>query len=268
MRVLVAYDGSRCSEAALDLVARLPFPAPTRITILAVLDPIDEAPVAVATQRALDEVRLRLVAPGRTVETRLEQGRPAPLILRDAVETAADLLVVGSRGLGPWRTMLLGSVSAEVVDHAPCPVLVARQAAVARLIVGTDGSESARRAVEAVCRWRLFTGLPAAVVSVEAGHDAASDAASDAAARLRDAGIQAVPRVAHGDAAARIVEAAAEPGDLVVVGSRGLGAVSRLLLASVARSVLLHTGASVLVVREPHATADVRVEARAGALAW
>ncbi len=47
-------------------------------------------------------------------------------------------------------------------------------------------------------------------------------------------------------------------GDLVVMGSRGLGTFSRLLLGSVARKVLLHTHASVLIVREPHATEAVR----------
>jgi len=67
--------------------------------------------------------------------------------------------------------------------------------------------------------------------------------------------------VRRGNAAQQIVEAAHASGDLVVVGSRGLGTFSRLLLGSVARKVLLHTAASVLVVRGPHATAGVRAPA-------
>jgi nucleotide-binding universal stress UspA family protein len=262
MRILVAHDGSACADAALDLVAALRFRAPTWIAVMTALDPADGRDVAIATQRKLEAISARLSAPGQSVETRMEQGRPASLILRTAAAQAVDLIVVGSRGMGPWRSLLLGSVSAEVVDHAPCPVLVARQPTVRRLIIGTDGSASAQRAVDAICRWGIFVGLPAEVLSVEAGEDAASEAA----ARLRDAGIDAEPRAEHGDAATRIVEAAHEAGDLVILGSRGLGTLSRLLLGSVARTVLLHTGASVLVVREPQATAAVR--APAGARAW
>jgi nucleotide-binding universal stress UspA family protein len=58
---------------------------------------------------------------GRTV-----QGRAAPILLEEASE--ASLIVVGSRGLGGFKSLLLGSVSQQVVQHAPCPVVVVRGA--------------------------------------------------------------------------------------------------------------------------------------------
>lgn len=304
MRVLLAYDGSPCADAALQLVAGLPWPAPTRLTVVSVIDHSDligagEAALMMAAsepterelvadaQRGLESAAEKLRGSGRTVETLLEHGRPGSVIVELAEEMLADLIVVGSRGLGPWGSLLLGSVSTDVVDHAPCPVLVARHDRIERLVVATDGSESANRAIDTVGRWRLFTGLPAQALSVNTVRLAAADwavvlaagwvedrpeeaeavaddrlrLATSAAERLRDAGIPAEPVVCTGDAAQRITEAAGGEGSLLVMGSRGLGTFQRLLLGSVARKVLQHTGASVLIVREPHATRTVRAPA-------
>ena len=70
--------------------------------------------------------------------------------MRLAEEIDADLIVVGSRGLGPIKRFALGSVSEGVVHHATCPVLVTRGGKEAwppaRILIGDDGSEAARRA--------------------------------------------------------------------------------------------------------------------------
>ncbi len=81
-------------------------------------------------QQSLRAAAVPLNAPGRLVETRVVRGRPASALLAEANAMQPDLIVVGSRGHGPLATVLLGSVSAEVVDHAPCPVLVARRSSV------------------------------------------------------------------------------------------------------------------------------------------
>ncbi len=301
MRVLVAHDGSPCADAALQLVTGLRWPAPARLTLVSVIDRTDligagEAALAMAAsepterelvaeaQRALEAAAERLRGPGRTVETRLEHGRPGAVIVELAAEMLADLVVVGSRGLGPWSSLLLGSVSTEVVDHAPCPVLVARHDRVDRLVVATDGSESADRAIDTIGRWGLFTGLPAQALSVERVGVAPADwavvlaagwiedrpddmtaaaeeqrrLAEHAADRLRDAGLAAEAVVRFGHPARQIAEAGRGEGDLIVMGSRGLGTFQRLVLGSVARTVLQHTGASVLIIRRPHATRTLR----------
>ncbi len=52
------------------------------------------------------------------------EGPASQAILRVAQVHKADLIVIGSRGLGDWQAMVLGSVSHKVVHHAPCPVLI------------------------------------------------------------------------------------------------------------------------------------------------
>ena len=77
-----------------------------------------------------------------------------------------DLIVVGSRGHGPVETAVLGSVSAAVVDHATCPVLVARGDHAARVILAEDGSPAGMAARDVVAAWPAFATIPVVVVGV------------------------------------------------------------------------------------------------------
>jgi nucleotide-binding universal stress UspA family protein len=91
--------------------------------------------------------------------------------------------------------------------------------------------------------------------SMEAQHaelrERHAQAAAAMATRLSEIGISAGPKVRSGDAANEIIAAAAEThADLVITGSRCLHGLDRWLLGSVARNVLLHTAASVLIVRQ------------------
>jgi nucleotide-binding universal stress UspA family protein len=199
------------------------------------------------------------------------------------VETAADfraeLVVIGSRGRGPLTSMLLGSVSAEVVDHAPCPVLVVRGPAVDSVLVAVDGSPSAQSAVTYLTANRMLIGQPLEVLTVASRMDRsdpgplsvfsdvafesfeegrreecrhAETIAAGAAQRLLDEGYHARWSISTGNAAHEIIDAARCFGSsLVVMGSRGHTGLTRILLGSVARNVLLHTSSSVLIVREP-----------------
>jgi nucleotide-binding universal stress UspA family protein len=175
--------------------------------------------------------------------------------------------------------MLLGSVSAEVVDHAPAPVLVARGRRIERIVMGWDGSSCATRAAELVRTWPIFAGSNVRVVSVaavetpwwtgfpEAGspelmpmyvelaeasrkhHDEMAEAMAD---QLRQAGLKAEGERRDGDAATQILSSAnAFHADLIVVGTHGRTGLERIVLGSVARNVLQHAACSVLIVREP-----------------
>jgi nucleotide-binding universal stress UspA family protein len=216
--------------------------------------------------------------PAGRAEAVILRGRPATAIIDDARRSAADLVVVGSRGHGTIASLVLGSVSAEVGDHAPCPVLVARGAAVSRLVIATDGSQPSRAAEDLVAGWPIFDGLPIDVVSVgdavrpwtsgiapmfqrqardvyaqelQAAIEAAERAASEAADRLRESGRDANAATRCGDAAAEIIDFAEDrQADLIVVGSRGRSAIAEIVLGSVVRNVLAASSSSVLVVRE------------------
>lgn len=103
------------------------------------------ATVASAAERAA------VAAPGVDVATALVDDDPR-IALVD-LSTEAHLLVLGSRGRGPVRTALLGSVSASVARHAHCPVVVSRPPdgatpASNRIVVGTDGSAASRPVLE------------------------------------------------------------------------------------------------------------------------
>lgn len=308
MRVLLAYDGSNGAEAARELLGRLRLPAGTQIAVIAALESAPDlfgAPEIGVTPTGASDIERRIVkdlerelwnvaallrAPERACETRVLRGRPASAIVDEARRWEADLIVIGSRGHGPLESLLLGSVSTEVVDHAPCPVLVARHPVVHRLMLGVDGSDSAHRAVATVATWQLLHGVPATVVAVveplstwpvavggafaptvvDMGSGVAEErehrvrlAVTEALDILRRAGMIAEGEVREGDAAEQLVKAAMEhAADLVVVGTRGLGTFGRLLLGSVARKVLLHTHASVLVVRPVKSTVEVHEPAR------
>jgi nucleotide-binding universal stress UspA family protein len=204
------------------------------------------------------------------------RGRAASAIGDVAHQIGADLVITGSRGRGALASALLGSVAAEVAMHAPCPVLVARRPAVSRLLVATDGSWSAEQIPDRFEAWGMFRGLPADVVAVSISdsptfelivglytlgddrleskrrdlHDRFRASADEMAGRLSAIGIPTIAHLRTGDVAHEILAVARErSADLVVTGSRGLGALDRLLLGSIARNVLTHFTGSVLVMR-------------------
>lgn len=294
MRILLALDGSPSSDAACKLVRSLTWPSGSVIQAVAVAEPAAEllAPLVISApavgsldeqttgdlEAILDDAVALLEGPALGVERTVLHGRPATMIVERAAEFRAELVVIGSRGRGPISSMLLGSVSAEVVDHAPCPVLVVRSPVADSVLVAVDGSPSAQSAITYLIASHVLAGRPTEVLTVAVGTDRPdsavglfSDGAFDsleqerreerrhaeaiaaaAAQRLGDEGYRARWSISTGHAAREIIEAARCFGSgLIVVGSRGHTGLTRLLLGSVARNVLLHTSASVLIVREP-----------------
>src|SRR6185503_14806378 len=127
MRILVATDLSRCAEAGARLAASLPWPKNTTVLVLGVIESarsvvhVGPDGAAGSDERDAREFTFAvglaakaLAAPGRTIETLTKFGRPADAIVEEAARFRADLVIMGSRGRGPVRSALLGSVSAEV----------------------------------------------------------------------------------------------------------------------------------------------------------
>ncbi len=185
----------------------------------------------------------------------------------------ADLLVVGSRGLGGFRGLLLGSVGQHCLTHARCTVAIVRHAGDAadrdwvhprRIVVGIDGSHPSTEALSwAVAEARrtgatlhllgsfVFPGEPAYVGVAASFPDAARylvDQTLDEVHRLtKDVAVDgAVSEDSPGPA---LVEASKDA-DLVVVGARGLGAFRGLLLGSVSQYVAHHAHCPIVVVRD------------------
>jgi nucleotide-binding universal stress UspA family protein len=295
MRILLALDGSPSADRARALVASLPWPAGSIVRIVAALDvapalwggpwipaipadadELEDEAVADLTG-VLAGARASLEAVGLAVEAELLRGRPSSAIVDDGKHWGPDLVVVGSRGHGPVETALLGSVSAAVVDHATCPVLVARGDHVARIILAEDGSPAGMAARDVVASWAPFAAIPVLVVGVvdvaapwrsgiaptmfAASLDVYTEMLANARtthreivaateAHLRSAARSVEGELREGDPADQLCRAATDPaGDLLVVGSRGHVGITRLVMGSVAHAVLTHARSSVLVVR-------------------
>ena len=222
----------------------------------------------------------RLRGPGRTVRARVTFGRPASTITTEAAQLGSELVIIGSHNHGALASFALGSIAADVVDHTTCPVLVARRSSLGPIVLGHDGSDEARHAEELIAAWPFLARETVRIVSVSpllppwyASADAgmspgisgeflqellderraeSTRIADTAAARLVERGLQATADVRDGTPAQGIVDAiATSKAALVVVGSRGNTGVARLLLGSVARTVLHEAPCSVLIVRQP-----------------
>ncbi len=146
MKILLAIDGSPCSEAAVAEVARRPWPAGSEVRVISAIEPpavpgvepwmvpsnyFEEIERA-GHDRALATVEgAQLKLRGGTdktlkLTTATPTGAPKQVILDEAEAWGADLIVVGSHGYSAWDRLLLGSVSNAVAVHAKCSVEIVR----------------------------------------------------------------------------------------------------------------------------------------------
>jgi nucleotide-binding universal stress UspA family protein len=277
--IMVGVDGSESSLAALRWAARTAQATGSGLRAVAAW----QYPARAATpagpaklpgpdemdERTCDDlrtlVRQELGDGADSVHVEAGRGPAAPALLAAAARTGADMLVVGARGLGGFSGLLLGSVSQQCVEHAPCPVVVLRGAAnlsEGPIVVGLDGSDGARRALEWTIDHAEATGSD--IVAVHAPGIGANNATLDAArhdlqqwcAPIEGRGLAHEIRVEAGDARAVIVQAADDAeASLLVVGTRGLGAVQGLLLGSVAGYLARYTTHPIAVVPPRRTTA-------------
>lgn len=154
MRILLPVDGSAFSEAAIDEVARRPWPPGSEVRIITAaelpviigLEPWAATPIYFeqlegAVRDSANAVVENAVTRLKSKETPLRvycaviQGTAKEVIVEEAERWGADLIVMGSRGLGAWSRLFLGSVSNAVVHHAKCSVEIVRNRK-------SDGSEN------------------------------------------------------------------------------------------------------------------------------
>jgi len=197
---------------------------------------------------------------------RKEQGAVAPVILKRAPKRDG-LLVVGSQGLDALDRFMLGSVSTNLIHHAPCPVLVVKDEAapLRRITLATDGSDASAKALAFVLtkfQPDRSTGKGGRVpIHVSVIHvmpfvkypglkEAGRRLVEQSVRKLIKAGFTAEPLCQLGKPAEEIMKVASKQhADLIVIGAKGLGAIARFLLGSVSTRVVQHANCSVLVVR-------------------
>jgi nucleotide-binding universal stress UspA family protein len=232
--------------------------------------PFEPAFTAAEATAALHTIVARVLGKGAaTVECRTVND----LAARGLLEASADatLLVLGARGLGSFRELMLGSVSQQCLHHATIPAAIVRadttspQHGRSWIVVGVDGSETSQRAlgwaleegrlrhvgVEVVHAWNPPTHAVPTLPNAYAPFDEAARTVVDQALAHADTtGVPTVRPVVRQGSGGEVLVRLARGADLVIVGSRGLGGFKGLLLGSVSHHLSHHAPCPVIVI--PH----------------
>lgn len=273
-RVVVAFDGSVPSRSALRVAVD---EAASREASLALVAAVETLSVPLpleqyaAPMRAVVEDAARtavaVLGPDR-VSTTIALGRPAGVVMRSC--RPGDLLVTGRNGHRPVARMLLGSTSAALAGHAPCPVMVVRDGRVrehAPVLLAVDGSSASAPAVDFAADEARQRGAPLrAVLAVGPSVDAMgflsgpSDAQVLAAEVALGAALAGV-RTEYPDLAVETLVMQTHPveallryatsSQLLVLGTRGSGGLRSMRLGSVCRELLGRAPCPVAVVPLP-----------------
>jgi nucleotide-binding universal stress UspA family protein len=228
----------------------------------------DPAYSSTDARAAVDAIVDQVLGKGAaSVERRTVNDLPVRGLLESSAD--ADLLVLGARGLGALRRLLLGSVSQACLHHAEIPLAIVRPTSARpidgeRVVVGIDGSDASQHAlswaldearfrqaaVEVVHAWTPpLLGVPALADGYGVFEEPARSLVEAALQRADLSGLPVPVRtsIRTGSGGAVLVHAA-QDADLVVVGSRGLGGFKGLLLGSVSYQVTHHASCPVVVI--------------------
>jgi nucleotide-binding universal stress UspA family protein len=242
------------------------------------------------------QVEKAKAAGGMVAQSHFRVGRPDHEIVTLAEEIGAGLIVMASRGLGGIKRALMGRVSSSVVRHAHCPVLVVRREkdgepafSAKRILLATDGSREAALATQAAVDLANKTNSEIHLVHVTIPlHEpsyyediyyyegisiedaiareqrerqrSAQKLLDDQVEKIKAAGGSVAQTHHHtGKPDQEIVELAEEIGTgLILMGSRGLGGIRRVLMGSVSDSVVRHANCPILIVRKEESKEEVR----------
>jgi nucleotide-binding universal stress UspA family protein len=276
-KILVCTDGSPDSEGAITAALHLAKTTGSTVFVLEVLfylagyemqSPDTLAPPVVnlelmrvqetAARERLEAWKAEAAKEGVTLEPRVRTGASAyDGILEEAGELQPDLIIMGRHGYTGLTRLLMGSVTARVIGHSPCHVLVAPHGVLLsfeRLLIASDGSPFSEAAwAEALI---LAKTMGSALIGVTvAASDRDIPTATEVVRHLEAAaatqGITLDTMIPMGRPEVGIVKAAEfKQASLIIVGSHGRTGLKRLLMGSVAERVIGHAKCPVLVVKK------------------
>ena len=279
-KLLIAYDGTTCSDAALEDLKRAGLPERLEVVVMTVAAliflppeeqlPDDEviSPAAATMVSALQQearqalrhageiaeqgaARVKKDFPGWAVSCRAEGESPAWAVIKTAASLHSDLIVAGAhRHSSLGGRIIMGSVSQRVLYEADCTVRLARcsnqqREGPVRIVVGFDGAKEADAAIDAVASRAWSVGTEVRVVT--AGDAGAPGQQQE---KLHAAGLKVSEVIKHGEPAHVLIHEAEEWGaDSIFVGTRNVHGLRHLLRGSVASAVAAQAQCSVEVVR-------------------
>lgn len=281
MRLLVALDNRDGGRDALELARVIGNGERVSALLVTVLYPgaipmeyeIPAEDEADETRSLFEEAREKL--PGIEVETRAyEGGSPAGILTRIAEGEDFDAIVIGSPHRGALGRVMIGSVASSLLNGAPADVAVAPRGYAAggeheaprTIAVGYDGtpeSKVALRHAEAIAhrsnaKLEILTVVRPPVVAPVMVPGVSAPASPAEPEKMLGEALESVDSLLpaecdrlDGDPALELVRACEEGVDLLAVGSRGYGPITRVLLGSVSRQVAQKASCPVLVARRP-----------------
>ena len=286
-RILIATDGSRPAQAALATAAKFPWPASSRVSVVVSSFPWVPAESTQARAAFKKSFEAAAAAARRALARRWPESRavvidapPVDAILAEAERFKASVIVLGWRGHGTFRRLLAGSVSRSVAAHAPCSVLVVREAAsaVRRFVVGFDGCPNAERALDFLLSLEPGRGSSVVLVNVvqpvsappsvgrlpssirahihrevaalnKEQYQRGQAVVAAGAARLERSGWTAKSEVRVGAPLVTLLKAVSEHrADVLMLGARATSGLERALLGSIANGALNRSPVPVLLV--------------------
>lgn len=276
-RILIATDGSKQSESAIGLAALLAHASGARVRVVHVWNlevhhrhGVWDVETRREAQSLIEEARLRLQAAGVEAEgeiLRTDSGQVAAGIAQTAREFDADLVVVGSRGLSDWQSVVKHSVSHQLLSAVDCPILIVRgRPSIAgggaqRVLLAIAGGDDMVPGVRAAAAAAFAPGSEVLVVHVaqalfgaqgfayiEAPEEI-SQTMAHATTLLQDACIKYEAMVAHSGPVAEVISGIATSwrADVIVTGSSRIGDLGSILFGSVTHELLRTIETPVLV---------------------
>lgn len=248
--VVAGIDGSPAADIAIRWAVTEAASLRTQLRLIHVMQPSGSASEAGhVVYKAL--ALAHELEPAVAVDPRIENGAPSTALVKESGE--AELLVIGSRGLGLMVGALLGSTGLDLAANARCPVVIVRpdlgSEAGTRVVIGYDGSSA--------CETALDFGLDYArrhdlAVRVVAAQPTGTELHRITEAELRDAmrargGDDAELVQIKGHPAEHILRLSADA-NLIVLGARGRGGFTGMLLGSVSQTVLHHAECAVAII--------------------
>jgi nucleotide-binding universal stress UspA family protein len=274
-KLLVATDGSIFSENAIREAINLAKTCSSKLIAVSVAktNPEFEDLVPLVVEKAEKEVREHL----ESIKNRaLKEGidceivvhraeEPFQDIVNDAAKNKVDMIIIGTHGRTGLKRLMMGSVTAKVIGHAPCKVLVVplhAKVECRNILIATDGSRYSDAAASEAIGIAKRCGGSLIVISVAfsdkeiilAEDDEEMISAKDNVKKIIELaekeGIKTEGLTVRGKPYEAIVETSKQKrADLIVVGSHGRTGLDRLLMGSVTERVIGHSESAVLVVK-------------------
>jgi hypothetical protein len=265
-KLMVATDGSKYSESAIREAISLAKICSSNLIAVSVVktnlefDSVLPQFVEKAEQDAikhLESVKAQATKEGVNCITLVSLSEePYEDIVRHALKNNVDMIIMGTHGRTDMKRLMMGSVTALVIGHAPCNVLVVplhAKVECRNIILATDGSkysEAAASEALGIAKRCESSMIVISVASSDAEIALAKGNVNKVSEIAEKEGIKTAPVVTTGKPYDAIIETSKQKKvDLIVVGSHGRTGLARLLMGSVTERVIGHTEVAVLVVK-------------------